>query len=136
MVLIINTSSAEAEIIIVENNFKTNKKWHIVDLSVELLANTSQLLEETNHNLKDIKRIIACHGPGSFTSTRIGIATANALAYTLRIPIFGFDAGLDVGLDVDQILLEASESGGKKLLTVKYSEDPKITINKKPSNAL
>lgn len=41
---------------------------------------------------RDLVWIAVCIGPGSFTSTRLGVMTARTLAQTLAIPLFGIDA--------------------------------------------
>lgn len=38
-----------------------------------------------------LKNIIVVSGPGAFSGLRIGIATANALAYALKIPVVGVE---------------------------------------------
>jgi tRNA A37 threonylcarbamoyladenosine modification protein TsaB len=38
---------------------------------------------------KRIERIIVAKGPGDFSALRIGIATANALAFALKVPVIG-----------------------------------------------
>lgn len=41
------------------------------------------------HDLKDIKLIVVNRGPGSFTGSRVGVAIANALSFSLEVPIVG-----------------------------------------------
>ena len=36
---------------------------------------------------KKIKRIFVNSGPGSFTGTRVGVSVANALSFSLNIPV-------------------------------------------------
>ncbi len=38
-------------------------------------------------NLKDIKEIVVEKGPGSYTGIRVGVAIANALSFSLNIPV-------------------------------------------------
>ncbi len=57
--------------------------------SVELMPNLSQLLKLTRLELKSISYIIVARGPGSFNGLRVGISTAKALAFSLKVPIVG-----------------------------------------------
>lgn len=47
----------------------------------------SEVLNKSNKSLKDIEGIACFKGPGSFTGLRIGLSVANALAYSLNVPI-------------------------------------------------
>ncbi|HNX11249.1 MAG TPA: tRNA (adenosine(37)-N6)-threonylcarbamoyltransferase complex dimerization subunit type 1 TsaB [bacterium] len=55
--------------------------------SEKLLPEIDRLLKKAKLKLKDLKKIKIADGGGSFTSLRIGVLTANALAYALGIPI-------------------------------------------------
>lgn len=59
------------------------------DLLVRLPHLTKIVLEAANCTLHDISLISVSVGPGSFMSTRIGVAYAKALAYSLNKPIIG-----------------------------------------------
>ena len=85
---------------IVENKkFTAERK-----LSEKLLPEIDNLLKQNRTTIKDLIAIEINTGPGSFTGTRIGVATANALAFSLGIPI-----------------------NGKELVTPVYSKPPNIT---------
>jgi tRNA threonylcarbamoyladenosine biosynthesis protein TsaB len=60
-----------------------------VSHSNSLLKDITESLREANVLLTDVELIAAASGPGSFTGLRIGLATAKALAATLRIPCVG-----------------------------------------------
>lgn len=47
------------------------------------------ILKKHALSIKEIKRVRVNTGPGSFTGLRVGIAIANALSYSLRIPVNG-----------------------------------------------
>ncbi|MDD4412429.1 MAG: tRNA (adenosine(37)-N6)-threonylcarbamoyltransferase complex dimerization subunit type 1 TsaB [Patescibacteria group bacterium] len=53
----------------------------------KLLPAINKLLKKNNFKLKDLEKIVVVNGAGSFSSLRIGIVTANALAYVLDIPV-------------------------------------------------
>lgn len=47
------------------------------------------LLQKDGRTFADIGRIAAVTGPGGFMSQRVGLSVANALAWSLKIPIAG-----------------------------------------------
>ena len=46
-----------------------------------------QLLEQNSKKWEDIQGVAIFKGPGSFTGLRIGMSVANALAFSLKVPI-------------------------------------------------
>ncbi|MFA6082114.1 MAG: tRNA (adenosine(37)-N6)-threonylcarbamoyltransferase complex dimerization subunit type 1 TsaB [Patescibacteria group bacterium] len=57
------------------------------NLGSELLPKIDQLLKQNKIVLSNLNAIVVNPGPGSFTGTRIGVATANSLAFALDIPV-------------------------------------------------
>mgnify|MGYP000949123752 FL=1 len=57
--------------------------------SERLLPALDRLLQDAGWVGDDVAGIAVATGPGSFTGLRIGVATAKALAYTLRKPLIG-----------------------------------------------
>jgi tRNA threonylcarbamoyladenosine biosynthesis protein TsaB len=55
----------------------------------ELLVLIDQILKDNKASLKQITAIKVNPGPGSFTGTRVGVAVANALAWSLGIKVNG-----------------------------------------------
>ena len=55
--------------------------------SQKLLLVIDKLLREAGKNLDDLTEIEVEIGPGSFTGLRVGIAVANALGWSLGIPV-------------------------------------------------
>lgn len=83
----------------------------------KLLPEIDKLLKKKGLKLSDIKQIKAENRGGTFTSLRIGVVTANALAYALDIPIYGN---------------EKAESGAKtknkiNIIRPKYNREPIIS---------
>ncbi|PIT89817.1 hypothetical protein COU23_01880 [Candidatus Kuenenbacteria bacterium CG10_big_fil_rev_8_21_14_0_10_36_11] len=79
--------------------------------------------------------IIVVQGPGGFTSLRIGIATANALAWALQIPIVGVEWKKDVMELQDKQLIsiglnKIKKSKKFKQILPKYGSEPNITMKK------
>jgi tRNA A37 threonylcarbamoyladenosine modification protein TsaB len=60
-------------------------------LSEQLLIEVDKLLLDQNITKSDLEAIIGHVGPGSYTGVRIGITTANFLAFSLDIPVFGIN---------------------------------------------
>lgn len=59
--------------------------------SCSLLPALNELMAEAGRGPKDLTGVVACVGPGGFTSLRIGVATAEGLALT-GLPSWGFSA--------------------------------------------
>lgn len=82
--LLINTATEFKEIALLVNN-----RWHVQTWQEQasdldhILPNIKQLLIETTTTLPDVDTVLVLQGPGSFTSLRLGIATANTLAQEL-----------------------------------------------------
>lgn len=91
MILALKTAGTEAEISLINTGTTVaSARWEAGRrLSDELHGRILELLASSNLTLSDIAGIIIFSGPGSFTSLRIGHATANALADGLKIPVVG-----------------------------------------------
>jgi tRNA threonylcarbamoyladenosine biosynthesis protein TsaB len=82
--------------------------------SEKLWPALDKLLKANKVKTKDIKKIIVANGQGSFTSLRIGIAAANALAYA-----WGIQVTDDQG--------KFKRSGRLQIVEPKYSGEAKIS---------
>lgn len=88
-ILYLDTSSSFLYAGIVDNDQlldKTAKRLNR-DLSTYALSEIRELFSNSNISPKDIDKIIAVNGPGSFTGIRIGLTIAKTLAWTLNKPI-------------------------------------------------
>ncbi|MFA6306385.1 MAG: tRNA (adenosine(37)-N6)-threonylcarbamoyltransferase complex dimerization subunit type 1 TsaB [Patescibacteria group bacterium] len=87
----------------------------------KLLPAIGRLLKANKLKLSDLKKIEVENRGGSFTSLRIGVVTANALAYALGIPISGG---------------KQPEKRSKKLAAAEpiYDREPEITKKKSRSS--
>jgi tRNA threonylcarbamoyladenosine biosynthesis protein TsaB len=54
-----------------------------------VLADAEELLERAGAEPRELSRLVAGTGPGSFTGVRIGLAAARALAFALELPLAG-----------------------------------------------
>lgn len=93
MKLFIDTSDRNEVKVAVEFNNKLYKKTVKNIQSQNVLQLIDKLLKEKKFKLKDIKEVEVKIGPGSFTGLRVGISVANALGYSLKIPVNGKPAG-------------------------------------------
>jgi len=92
MILNINTSDRDRVIIalkqgndvLAQNNFSASQKQ-----AEKLLVEIDKLLKKAGKKLSDLKQIEVMEKGSSFTALRIGVLTANALAYALNIPVVG-----------------------------------------------
>ncbi|WP_373478910.1 tRNA (adenosine(37)-N6)-threonylcarbamoyltransferase complex dimerization subunit type 1 TsaB [Geminocystis sp.] len=87
--LALHTTSGELGIAIVDNQL--NYRFQSWDLGRNLANNLHEKLRDFLPPLswQDLDFISIAKGPGSFTSTRIGIVTAKTLAQQLNIPVYG-----------------------------------------------
>lgn len=58
------------------------------DETAKLLPTISRLLKQTRLTWKKLTRVLVVSGPGPFSALRIGVATANALAFALKLPLY------------------------------------------------
>jgi len=90
MILYINTTFPEEIIIALRDGHKTVSQKKILapqSQAGKLLPTIDRLLKLKKVKLSALEKIIVANYGGSFTALRIGVITANALAYGLRIPI-------------------------------------------------
>lgn len=63
-----------------------------------LMPMMARVMAASGLSFSDIERIAVTHGPGTFTGTRITIATARALALALGVPVVSFSSLWAIGL--------------------------------------
>jgi tRNA threonylcarbamoyladenosine biosynthesis protein TsaB len=91
IILTIRTDKPEAEVgLYIDDKQISYDKWLAHrELAESLHQHILKMLEVNNKELKEVEGINVYEGPGSFTGLRIGISVANALAYSLDVPIVG-----------------------------------------------
>jgi len=55
----------------------------------ELLSTIDRLLTQAGASKGDLTAVFACTGPGMYTGLRVGVSTAQGLAYALKLPVAG-----------------------------------------------
>lgn len=88
--------------------------------SEKLLPAIDKLLKTKKIKLKELKKIIVANYGGSFTSLRIGVITANALAYALNIPV-----------EAETKMKKVKEFSSYSIVEPIYDREPNIGISKK-----
>jgi hypothetical protein len=96
---------------------------------------SERLIEEVDKllNKKSVRGILAITGPGDFSSLRIGLATANALAFAWKIPVVGLKIKPEDKIDRafieknwPKILRLISRAAKGKFLLPEYDRAPNI----------
>ncbi len=91
IVLTIRSDKPEAEIGLFDNDKPLAYETWLAhrQLAETIHTKIRDLLKSQKKDWPDVGGIICYKGPGSFTGLRIGASVANALAYSLNIPIVG-----------------------------------------------
>ena len=84
----------------------------------KLLPAIETILRTNQFKLADLTSIEVCNHGGSYTSLRIGVVTANALAFGLNIPIKGLEKA------------DLKKKNGISVVEPKYATDPQIVVKK------
>ncbi len=89
--------------------------------SEKLLPSIEKLLLAKKIKLSQLKKIVVANFGGSFTSLRIGVITANALAYALNIPV-----------EAESKIKKNKTFSKYSLVEPIYDREPNIGFSKKP----
>ncbi len=89
LILGIRTDKPEAEIGLFDGDTKLAYEiWPAHrELSDTIHRKIGDMLQGKHKKLEEVQGIVCFQGPGSFTGLRIGLTVANALAYSLSVPI-------------------------------------------------
>ena len=91
MILHINTTNKKSVTVTLKKEGKALKSLTQENEygSQVLLPLIDKLVRSQKLTFKDLKRIEVNTGPGSFTGIKVGVAVANALGFSLNIPVNG-----------------------------------------------
>ncbi len=89
LILTIRTDKPESEIGLYNDEEQLGyETWQAhKQLAETIHLKIKQLLEQQSLGTADIQSIVMYKGPGSFTGLRIGASVAQALAYSVQVPI-------------------------------------------------
>lgn len=89
MILHINTKDQKVIIVSLEKDGKVVKSLSEENKygSQVLLPLISKLLDREKLKFEELEAVEVETGPGSFTGIRVGVSVANALGFSLRIPV-------------------------------------------------
>jgi tRNA A37 threonylcarbamoyladenosine modification protein TsaB len=102
-----------------------------VDASPEAyLAQIDQLLQRWGISLSELNGIMVVTGPGSFTSVRVSVTVANAIAFARNIPIFSLENPKN--LELMELIRNAdlSKSAERKFVFPAYGAPVNISMPK------
>lgn len=145
MILYIDTSEKEEIIIAFLNKtaksflvtaFKRIKSWR--QQSEKLIPTIELLLKKEKIKVESIKEVLVNNYGGSFTSLRIGVISANALAFALSVPVRAavIDSNeIKVGREIKIKKLKGTKRfAGKYLVEPIYDREPNIGKKKPVDN--
>ncbi|MFA5108952.1 MAG: hypothetical protein WC458_00165 [Patescibacteria group bacterium] len=84
IIIILSRASRSGTKIVARKKFKAARQQ-----AEKLLPAIDRLLRAQKIKLSALKKIVVADRGDSFTALRIGVITANALAYALKIPVVG-----------------------------------------------
>jgi len=91
MLLAIDTSTGIASLALAtDNEIISEMTWPCrSNHSVELLPRLEAMLKLARLSPAELGAIVVARGPGSFNGLRVGVSTAKALAFSLKLPLVG-----------------------------------------------
>ena len=132
MQLDINTSEEKVTIGLydLEGNLLANNSWVSKHNESEVLVDKiEKMLKSESVSKDDLKRILICSGPGSYTALRVGISTANLIAYALNIPILSYKKNSSKP-SFEELLESKTGDKFEKVALPLYKKAPHITAKK------
>lgn len=129
IILTLKTDQPEAEIGLYDGAMQVGYlKWQAHrQLSATLPAKLSEILNKSSISYDRLGGLVVFKGPGSFTGLRIGASAANAVAYSLNLPIVAA-----AGQDWIKTGVEKLQAGQNEQIALpEYGAPAKTTTQKK-----
>ncbi len=125
MILALRSDKPEAELYLFNDGKKIAEiKWEAHrELADTLLSKIKEILVNNNVTDNEITGIIMHTGEGSFTGLRIGTTVANAMSYSLGVPIVATEGDNWISEGLGKIT--SSKPGD--LVVPKYNAEPNIS---------
>ena len=125
MILALRSDKPEAELYLFDDGKKVAEiKWEAHrELADTLLSKIKEILVNNNIADNEITGIIMHTGEGSFTGLRIGTTVANAMSYSLGVPIVATEGDNWISEGLGKIT--SSKPGN--LVVPKYNSEPNIS---------
>jgi tRNA A37 threonylcarbamoyladenosine modification protein TsaB len=125
MILALRSDKPEAELYLFDDGKKVAEiKWEAHrELADTLLSKIKEILVNNNIADNEIAGIIMHTGEGSFTGLRIGTTVANAMSYSLGVPIVATEGDNWISEGLGKIT--SSKPGN--LVVPKYNSEPNIS---------
>ncbi len=123
LILFIDTASATEIVLALKSGgkFLAKKKFLAPKKQAEkLLPAIEKLLLKNYFQLKDLSGIEVVNRGGTFTSLRIGVLTANALAFALKIPV------LAINKEGELVKKDLRSAKGITIAVPHYDAEPNI----------
>ncbi len=94
MILFLRADSPEVTVEIAQKGVVIgSKQWQAGrEFSTQIHQVIDELCSRAGETIKAIKGIVVYEGPGSYTGLRVSVSVANALGYSLSVPIIGATA--------------------------------------------
>jgi len=141
MILFINTSQTD---LIQIKLIKDDKVVAVLDNHEEykqaelLLPMIDRLMKNQRSKIQDLRLVAVVSGPGAFSALRLGVITANTLAWGLRIPIIEVTTSeAEDDERLIEVLRKKTEDRRLKIedqfepVVPKYGKEPNITKARK-----
>ncbi|NUM25200.1 MAG: tRNA (adenosine(37)-N6)-threonylcarbamoyltransferase complex dimerization subunit type 1 TsaB [Candidatus Buchananbacteria bacterium] len=134
MIMIINTADEAKVFVGLVNDAKlvSAKRFLARHRQAEkLLVAIDKILKQNKVTLSDLTGVAVVTGPGPFTALRIGVVTANTLAWSLQCPVLGIkNDEFTNDRSLAKLVSEKMKHQQRGIVVPFYNKEPNITKKK------